>query len=64
VPAIVVRMLGEDGNWRTTLHPAGEPAALPLMVGCRQLLTIKLDPAVLVGRRTAALPAALPNFVT
>jgi Uma2 family endonuclease len=64
VPAIVVRMLGEDGNWRTTLHPAGEPAELPLMIGYRQLLTIKLDPAVLVGRRTAALPAALPSFVT
>jgi Uma2 family endonuclease len=58
VPAIVVRMLGEDGNWRTTLHPAGEPAALPLMVGRGDLLTVELDPAVLVGRRTAALITA------
>ncbi|MGC9666421.1 Uma2 family endonuclease [Planosporangium sp. 12N6] len=53
VPAIVVRMLGEDGNWRTTLYPAGQPASLPLMVGRRELLTVELDPACLVGRRTA-----------
>jgi Uma2 family endonuclease len=53
VPAIVVRMLGEDGDWRTTLHPAGEPAALPLMIGRRNLLTIELDPATLVGRRAS-----------
>jgi hypothetical protein len=53
VPAIVVRMLGEDGDWRTTLHPAGEPAALPLMIGRRNLLTIELDPAALVGRRAS-----------
>jgi Uma2 family endonuclease len=57
VPAIVVRMLGEDGDWRTTLHPAGEPAALPLMIDRRNLLTIELDPAALVGRR-APVPAA------
>ena len=55
VPAIVVRLLGEDGNWRTTLYPAGERAALPLMIAPADLLTITLDPAVLVGR-----PPALP----
>jgi Uma2 family endonuclease len=54
VPAIVVRMLGEDGDWRTTLHPAGETAALPLMVGRRKLLTVELDPGTLVGRRPSA----------
>jgi Uma2 family endonuclease len=51
VPAIVVRLLGEDGNWRTTLYPAGERAALPLMIGRRELLTIELNPGILVGRR-------------
>jgi hypothetical protein len=56
VPAIVVRMLGEDGDWRTSLHPAGVPAALPLMIGRRHLMTIELDPAALVGRR-ASTPA-------
>jgi Uma2 family endonuclease len=56
VPAIVVRMLGEDGNWRTTLHPAGERAALPLMIGRGDVLTVELDPAALVGRR-ASTPA-------
>ena len=57
VPAIVVRLLGEDGNWRTTLYPAGQRAAVPLMVGTRDLMTVELDPAVLVGRRRDALPA-------
>nr|WP_240942016.1 Uma2 family endonuclease [Planosporangium thailandense] len=52
-PAIVVRMLGEDGDWRTTLHPAGETAALPLLVGRSRLLTVELDPATLVGRRAS-----------
>jgi Uma2 family endonuclease len=51
VPAIVVRLLGEDGNWRTTLYPAGERATLPLMIGRRDLLTVELDPGDLVGRR-------------
>lgn len=52
-PAIVVRILGEDGDWRTSLHPAGEPAALPLMIGRRRLLIVELDPGTLVGRRAA-----------
>jgi Uma2 family endonuclease len=51
VPAIVVRLLGEDGNWRTTLYPAGERAVLPLMIDRRELLTVELDPGELVGRR-------------
>jgi hypothetical protein len=54
MPAIVVRLLAEDGTWRTTLHPAGEPAVLPLMIGRHELLTVELDPAALVGRRAAA----------
>jgi Uma2 family endonuclease len=55
VPAIVVRLLGEDGNWRTTLHPAGEVAELPLMVGRYDLVTVEFDPAALVGRRADAM---------
>jgi Uma2 family endonuclease len=51
VPAIVVRLLGEDGNVHTTLYPAGERAALPLMVDRTRLLTVTLDPASLIGRR-------------
>jgi Uma2 family endonuclease len=58
VPAIVVRLLGEDGDWRTTLHPAGERAALPLMIGRNEMVTVELDPAALVGRRG---PAAVPK---
>jgi hypothetical protein len=57
VPAIVVRLLGADGDWHTTLHPAGQRAALPLMVGPRDLVAVEFDPAVLVGRRRDNLPA-------
>jgi hypothetical protein len=58
VPAIVVRLLGADGDWRTTLHPAGERAALPLMISRADLVTVELDPAALVGRRG---PTAVPT---
>jgi len=52
VPAIVVRLLGEDGDWHTTLHPAGTTSLLPLAIGRGpQLLPVELDPATLVGRR-------------
>ncbi|MDT4986337.1 MAG: hypothetical protein QOI74_431 [Micromonosporaceae bacterium] len=51
VPAIVVRLLGPDLSWRTTLYPAGERATLPLMIGHGELTTVELDPGTLVGRR-------------
>lgn len=52
VPAIVVRLLGEDGDWHTTLHPAGHAQLIPLAVGRGpELLPVELDPATLVGRR-------------
>jgi Uma2 family endonuclease len=55
VPAIVVRLLGEDGDWHTTLHPAGKATLLPLAIGRGpDLLPVELDPATLVGRRTLA----------
>jgi Uma2 family endonuclease len=54
VPAIVVRLLGEDGDWHTTIYPAGEEALIPLAIGRGpELLPVKLDPAMLVGRRKA-----------
>ena len=56
VPAIVVRLLCPDGDWRTTLHPAGERTALPVMVSRTELVTVELDPADLVGRRVPAVP--------
>jgi Uma2 family endonuclease len=56
VPAIVVRLLGEDGNWHTTLHPAGKAELLPLAIGHGpDLLPVELDPAALVGRRAQPL---------
>lgn len=52
VPAIVVRLLGDDGEWHTTLHAAGETHRLPIVVErTPTIVPIELDPAVLVGRR-------------
>jgi len=53
-PAIVVRRLDAAGHWHTTLHPAGETAALPVQVTRHDQVTVTLDPAVLVGRRSLA----------
>src|SRR4051794_18376039 len=39
-PAIVVRRLDADGHWRTTLHPAGELAVLPVPVSRREHVTV------------------------
>ncbi|MDQ7903358.1 Uma2 family endonuclease [Phytohabitans sp. ZYX-F-186] len=52
VPAIVVRLLGDDGEWHTTLHPAGETHRLPVVVDrTPTIVPIEIDPAVLLGRR-------------
>ena len=53
LPAIVIRMLDNDGEWRETLHPAGTVAALPMVVGAcgPEVISVKLDPAWLVGPR-------------
>lgn len=57
VPAVVVRLLGEDGEWHTTLYPAGRTALAPLAVRRGpELLGVEFDPATLVGRRTAPGP--------
>jgi Uma2 family endonuclease len=53
VPAIVVRMLGDDGEWRETIHPAGLVTAMPLAIGRGgpEIISVKFDPGVLVGPR-------------
>ena len=52
VPAIVVRLLGDDGEWRTTLYAAGETHRVPLLVDrTPTVIPVELDPAILVGRR-------------
>lgn len=55
VPAIVTRLLGEDGEWHTDLHPAGAAAKLPLVTGHGpQIIPVELDPATPVGQRRAS----------
>jgi Uma2 family endonuclease len=52
LPAIVVRLLGEDGDHHETLYAAGTTAELPIVVGSGlELVSVELDPAVLVGPR-------------
>jgi Uma2 family endonuclease len=52
VPAIVVRLLGEDGNVYQTIYAAGEQHKIPLSVGPGpDLIVVELDPAELVGPR-------------
>ncbi|SDY76604.1 Endonuclease, Uma2 family (restriction endonuclease fold) [Micromonospora pattaloongensis] len=52
VPAIVVRLLGDDGEWHTTVHAAGETRRLPIVVDrSPAVVPVELDPAVLVGPR-------------
>jgi Uma2 family endonuclease len=54
VPAIVVRLLNEDGEWIQTIAPAGTVAELPVVVDkAGTIVTVKIDPAVLVGKRSA-----------
>jgi Uma2 family endonuclease len=53
VPAIVVRLRGEDGQWRQTIAPAGAVAELPVVVNAAgTTVPVKIDPATLVGQRT------------
>jgi Uma2 family endonuclease len=50
VPAIVVRLMGEDGNVHQMIYPAGETHKIPLAVDRGpDLIVVELDPAVLVG---------------
>jgi Uma2 family endonuclease len=53
VPAIVVRLRDKDGEWQQTIAPAGLVSALPVVVDeAGTIVTVEIDPAVLVGRRT------------
>jgi Uma2 family endonuclease len=53
VPAVVVGLLDKDRRWKQTTYRAGEEHDIPLAIGPGpKLTTVKLDPAVLVGRRT------------
>lgn len=52
VPAIVVRMLGGDGEWQTTMYTAGDVHRMPVVIDRTPTIApIELDPAVLVGPR-------------
>jgi Uma2 family endonuclease len=54
VPAIVVRLRGINGEWQQTIAPAGMVSSLPVVVDeAGTVITVEIDPAVLVGRRTA-----------
>jgi Uma2 family endonuclease len=53
VPAIVVRLRGEDGEWQQTIAAAGTISDLPIVVDEHgTIVTVKIDPAMLVGKRT------------
>jgi Uma2 family endonuclease len=52
VPAIVVRLLGEDGDWNQTIYEAGRTHLMPMAIGRGpELMAVELDPATLVGPR-------------
>jgi Uma2 family endonuclease len=52
VPAIVVRIVGADGEWRQIIAPAHTVSDLPVVVDTTgRVVTVKIDPAELVGRR-------------
>jgi hypothetical protein len=52
VPAIVVRLLGDDGHWHETLASADQTGRLPVAVDRDgTIAVVELDPATLVGRR-------------
>jgi Uma2 family endonuclease len=54
VPAIVVRLRDPEGGWRQTIAPAGMVSSLPVVVDDKgTVITVEIDPAVLVGRRPA-----------
>ena len=53
LPAIVVHMLDDNGDWQETIYGAGTTSTLPLVTGHRgpNVLAVELDPAALVGPR-------------
>ncbi|OLB65094.1 MAG: hypothetical protein AUI10_08365 [Actinobacteria bacterium 13_2_20CM_2_72_6] len=54
VPAIVVRLRDNDGEWQQTIAAAGAETELPIVVDADgTIVTVTIDPATLVGRRSA-----------
>jgi Uma2 family endonuclease len=54
VPAIVVRLRGENDEWQQIIASAGTVSELPIVVDTAgTIITVKIDPAILVGRRGA-----------
>lgn len=50
-PVVVARLLADDGDWHTSLHPAGQVHAIPLIIERNPagLPPVEFDPAVLAG---------------
>ncbi len=54
VPAIVVRLRGDNDEWQQIIAPAGTVSELPVVVDeAGAIITVKIDPAILVGKRGA-----------
>jgi Uma2 family endonuclease len=54
VPAIVVRLRGDNDEWQQIIASAGTVSELPVVIDeAGTIITVKLDPAILVGRRGA-----------
>lgn len=54
VPAIVVRLRDKAGEWEQITAAAGTETELPVVVDAEgTIVTVKIDPATLVGRRSA-----------
>jgi Uma2 family endonuclease len=54
VPAIVVRLRGENDEWQQIVAPAGTVSELPVVIDeAGTIITVKIDPATLVGKRSA-----------
>jgi Uma2 family endonuclease len=54
VPAIVVRLRDKAGEWQQTIAAAGMETEPPVVVDAEgTIVTVKIDPATLVGKRSA-----------
>ncbi len=52
VPAVVVSLLGDDGEWESNIYEAGRSHKLPLVIDInRTMIHVEMDPAVLMGPR-------------
>ncbi|MDP9799170.1 Uma2 family endonuclease [Catenuloplanes nepalensis] len=52
LPALVVSLLNEQGEWDSTIYEAGKSHKLPMVVDVNRVtMHLEIDPAALVGRR-------------